>query len=179
MASMAIANCRETPTSDVRCMWPSLGIIRQARLEARGVDTHMISREARLEARKLEKSSMRSSFIFWICGPRLLDVATGRVWDSFVLLPRILGCRGSFTRAFLPGRLVFLQMRNLRCTCTQDLRILILSPNEPPKSANFALSIRAPRGRNQAGPLFFPIRKFSSSFSSEPCSSPWNFIGTF
>jgi hypothetical protein len=106
MASMAIANCRETPTSDVRCMWPSLGIIRQARLEARGVDTHMISREARLEARKLEKSSMRSSFIFWICGPRLLDVATGRVWDSFVLLPRILGCWGSFTRAFLPGRLV-------------------------------------------------------------------------
>jgi len=32
-------------------------------------------------------------------------VATGRVWDSFVLLPRILGCWGSFTRAFLPGRL--------------------------------------------------------------------------
>ena len=34
------------------------------------------------------------------------SVATGRVWDSFVLLPRILGCWGSFTRAFLPGRLV-------------------------------------------------------------------------
>ena len=40
--------------------------------------------------------------------PRLLDVATGGVWDSFVLLPRILGCLGSFARAFLPGRLVFL-----------------------------------------------------------------------
>ena len=40
--------------------------------------------------------------------PRLLDVATGGVWDSFVLLPRILGCWGSFARAFLPGRLVFL-----------------------------------------------------------------------
>ena len=38
---------------------------------------------------------------------RLLDVATGGVWDSFVLLPRILGCWGSFARAFLPGRLVF------------------------------------------------------------------------
>ena len=38
--------------------------------------------------------------------PRLLDVATAGVWDSFVLLPRILGCWGSFARAFLPGRLV-------------------------------------------------------------------------
>ena len=28
----------------------------------------------------------------WFVGPRLLDVATGGVWDSFVLLPRILGC---------------------------------------------------------------------------------------
>jgi hypothetical protein len=28
------------------------------------------------------------------------------VGDSFVLLPRILGCWGSFARAFLPGRLV-------------------------------------------------------------------------
>ena len=37
---------------------------------------------------------------------RYLDVATGGVWDSFVLLPRILGCWGSFARAFLPGRLV-------------------------------------------------------------------------
>ena len=27
------------------------------------------------------------------------------IGDSFVLLPRILGCWGSFTRAFLPGRL--------------------------------------------------------------------------
>ena len=33
-------------------------------------------------------------------------MATGGVWDSFVLLPRILGCWGFFTRAFLPGRLV-------------------------------------------------------------------------
>ena len=41
---------------------------------------------------------------------RLLDVATGGVWDSFVLLPRILGCWGSFTRAFLPGRLVVLYL---------------------------------------------------------------------
>ena len=31
---------------------------------------------------------------------------TGGVGDSFVLLPRILGCWGSFARAFLPGRLV-------------------------------------------------------------------------
>ena len=38
--------------------------------------------------------------------PRLLDVATGGVWDSFVLLPRILGCWGPFARAFLHGRLV-------------------------------------------------------------------------
>ena len=30
----------------------------------------------------------------------------GRAGDSFVLLPRILGCWGSFTRAFLLGRLV-------------------------------------------------------------------------
>ena len=30
---------------------------------------------------------------------RLLDVTTGGVWDSFVLLPRILGCWGFFTRA--------------------------------------------------------------------------------
>ena len=41
-----------------------------------------------------------------LVGPRLHDVATGGVRDSFVLLPRILGCRGSFARAFLPGRLV-------------------------------------------------------------------------
>ena len=39
---------------------------------------------------------------------RLLNVATGGVWDSFVLLPRILGCWGSFARAFLPGRLVYI-----------------------------------------------------------------------
>ena len=42
-----------------------------------------------------------------LVGPRLHDVATGGVRDSFVLLPRILGCRGSFARAFLPGRLVY------------------------------------------------------------------------
>ena len=43
-----------------------------------------------------------------LVGPRLHclhDVATGGVRDSFVLLPRILGCWGFFTRAFLPGRL--------------------------------------------------------------------------
>jgi hypothetical protein len=39
----------------------------------------------------------------WIAPPP--GVATGGVWDSFVLLPRILGCWGSFARAFLPGRL--------------------------------------------------------------------------
>jgi hypothetical protein len=43
----------------------------------------------------------------WLVGPRLHDVATGGVRDSFVLLPRILGCWGSFERAFLPGRLVY------------------------------------------------------------------------
>ena len=37
-------------------------------------------------------------------------MATGGVGDSFVLLPRILGCWGSFARAFLPGRLVFVQL---------------------------------------------------------------------
>ena len=46
--------------------------------------------------------------ILWICGPRLLNVATGGVWDFFVLLPKILGCRGFFARAFLLGRLDFL-----------------------------------------------------------------------
>ena len=44
----------------------------------------------------------------FLCGPRLLNVATGGVWDSFVLLPRILGCWGFFARAFLLGRLDFL-----------------------------------------------------------------------
>ena len=44
------------------------------------------------------------------------SVATGRVWDSFVLLPRILGCWGSFTRAFLPGRLVYISsLRSRHC----------------------------------------------------------------
>ena len=41
------------------------------------------------------------------------------------------------------------------------LRILILPPNEPPKKCKLAVSIRTPRGRNQAGPLIFPIRKVS------------------
>ena len=46
---------------------------------------------------------------FWARdGPRLHDVATGGVGDSFVLLPRILGCWGYFARAFLPGRLVYI-----------------------------------------------------------------------
>ena len=39
-------------------------------------------------------------------------MATGRAGDSFVLLPRILGCWGSFTRAFLPGRLISIGTRN-------------------------------------------------------------------
>ena len=53
------------------------------------------------------ESSLRWGALFWICGPRLLNVATGGVWDSFVLLPRILGCWGFFARAFLLGRLDF------------------------------------------------------------------------
>ena len=40
--------------------------------------------------------------------PRLLNVATGGVWDLSVLLPKILGCWGFFARAFLLGRLDFL-----------------------------------------------------------------------
>ena len=53
------------------------------------------------------ESSLRWGALFWICGPRLLNVATGGVWDLFVLLPKILGCRVFFARAFLLGRLVF------------------------------------------------------------------------
>ena len=34
-------------------------------------------------------------------------MATGGVWDLFVLLPKILDCWGFFARAFLLGRLVF------------------------------------------------------------------------
>ena len=49
-----------------------------------------------------------------LVGPRLLNVATGGVWNSFVLLPRILGCWGSFARAFLPGRLDFFFFPPLR-----------------------------------------------------------------
>ena len=45
--------------------------------------------------------------LFWICGPRLLNVATGGVWDLFVLLPKIFGCWFFFARAFLLGRLVY------------------------------------------------------------------------
>jgi len=52
------------------------------------------------------ESSLRWGALFWICGPRLLNVATGGVWDLFVLLPKILGCRGFFARAFLLGRLI-------------------------------------------------------------------------
>ena len=33
-------------------------------------------------------------------------MATGGVWDPFVLLPKILGCWVFFARAFLLGRLV-------------------------------------------------------------------------
>ena len=51
------------------------------------------------------ESSLRWGALFWICGPRLLNVATGGVWDLFVLLPKILGCRFFFARAFLLGRL--------------------------------------------------------------------------
>ena len=52
------------------------------------------------------ESSLRWGALFWICGPRLLNVATGGVWDLFVLLPKILGCWVFFARAFLLGRLV-------------------------------------------------------------------------
>ena len=51
------------------------------------------------------ESSLRWGALFWICGPRFINVATGGVWDLFVLLPKILGCRGFFARAFLLGRL--------------------------------------------------------------------------
>ena len=39
-----------------------------------------------------------------ICGPRLLDVATGGVWDSFVLLsaPQDFGMLGVFCARFSP-----------------------------------------------------------------------------
>ena len=53
------------------------------------------------------ESSLRWGALFWICGPRLLNVATGGVWDLFVLLPKILGCWVFFARAFLLGRLDF------------------------------------------------------------------------
>ena len=57
------------------------------------------------------ESSLRWGALFWICGPRLLNVATGGVWDPFVLLPKILGCWGFFARAFLLGRLVILLVK--------------------------------------------------------------------
>ena len=41
----------------------------------------------------------------WV-GAGWLRCGAGGVGDSFVLLPGILGCWGSFARAFLPGRLV-------------------------------------------------------------------------
>ena len=53
------------------------------------------------------ESSLRWCALFWICGPRLLNVATGGVWDLSVLLPTILGCWLFFARAFLLGRLVY------------------------------------------------------------------------
>ena len=46
----------------------------------------------------IQKTEDTQTHKFSIC------VATGGVGDSFVLLPRILGCWGSFARAFLPGR---------------------------------------------------------------------------
>ena len=54
-----------------------------------------------------EHTSCAGAYDSGFVGPRLHDVATGGVGDSFVLLPRILECRGSFARAFLRGRLVF------------------------------------------------------------------------
>ena len=53
------------------------------------------------------ESLLRWGALFWICGPRLLNVATGGVWDLSVLLPTILGCWGFFARAFLLGGLVY------------------------------------------------------------------------
>ena len=58
------------------------------------------------------ESSLRWGALFWICGPRLLNVVTGGVLDLFVLLPKILGCWGFFARAFLLGRLVFSGIRD-------------------------------------------------------------------
>jgi hypothetical protein len=60
-----------------------------------------------------EHTSCAGAYDSGFVGPRLHDVATGGpggVGDSFVLLPRILGCWGgsfAFARAFLPGRLVY------------------------------------------------------------------------
>ena len=71
-----------------------------------------------------------------LVGPRLLNVATGGVWNSFVLLPRILGCWGSFARAFLPGRLVFYFI----------FRIRILSPGLSRYNLNGFCSSKRPRG---------------------------------
>ena len=63
------------------------------------------------------ESSLRWGALFWICGPRLLNVATGGVWDLFVLLPKILGCWGFFARAFLLGRLGITITSILKKTC--------------------------------------------------------------
>ena len=75
------------------------------------------------------ESSLRWGALFWICGPRLLNVATGGVWDLFVLLPKILGCWGFFARAFLLGRLViYLYMSspdNLKLSILLNLRIIV------------------------------------------------------
>jgi hypothetical protein len=52
--------------------------------------------------------SMMYDYELWGRVPRPQDVATGRIGDSFILLPRILCCWGSFARAFLLRRLRFL-----------------------------------------------------------------------
>ena len=67
------------------------------------------------------ESSLRWCALFWICGPRLLNVATGGVWDLFVLLPKILGCRGFFARAFLLGRLDIFTRKSPRSWLQRDL----------------------------------------------------------
>ena len=76
------------------------GALRPSRHSSRGLPTGSA-------IRCHSSTSCAGAYDSGFVGPRLLDVATGGVWDSFVLLPRILGCWGSFTRAFLPGRLGF------------------------------------------------------------------------
>ena len=76
-------------------------------LEARGLPTGSA-------IRCHSSTSCAGAYDSGFVGPRLHDVATGGVGDSFVLLPRILRGWGSFARAFLPGRLVFIP--NSRCS---------------------------------------------------------------